>query len=219
MYVIKKSAIATLIFSASSVFAHTAYYGSGFGIGQNTSSVHTTYTTGSTQAITGGSSLQRFYFIGGQRQLSEIYTLSIQMDLGYDNLSNTVASAGTEIVKIKSEFHCGLSARAGIIRGDYAPYFVAGLRIDEWSLSVENFGNSDTYGVIPAIASANVLGEKTLIAPELGVGIHFTLSDKIDGRMEYKYFFGGNITQVDSTSTNTYTLQARQQSVQFSWIR
>ena len=236
MRLIKPSAVSAILLSAASVFASSAthavahvnnqhfepastnkiIYGLGLGIGQNNSSINTTFAAGSTNLATGGASFQGFGFVGYQAHISDLYKLSIQADIGYDSLNKSVAETATSSVKIKSGFNYGISARAGMIRGDYTPYLVAGLRVGQWSKSIVS--TAAHGGVIPTIANANVLGKKTLVAPELGAGVHFTLSDKVDGRMEYKYFFGGNITKADSTPINTYKLQARQQSVQFSLV-
>jgi opacity protein-like surface antigen len=219
MRLIKSSAIAALVLSAASIFAgsatphhphhiqaHAGYgkliYGLGYGMGQNNSTLNTISQNTTTSAlVTGGTSFQGFGFVGYEAELSECYKASIQSDLGYDSLNKTVSSTTSQTMKIKSGFNYGLSARAGMVHGDFSPYLLAGLRIGQWSES---------------ISSPLVSAKKTLVAPELGAGIQFVLSDKVDGRMEYKYFFGGNINVVNGT--NTYTLKARQQSAQFSLV-
>lgn len=238
MRLIKSSAIAALVLSAASVFAgsatphhqphhhveHAGYgkliYGLGFGIGQNNSTLTSTTTAGTTgSTIFGGTSFQGFGFVGYQAELSDAYKVSIQADLGYDSLNKNVHTFGSETIKIKSGFNYGVSARAGMVHGDFTPYLLAGLRIGQWTNTLANSSTTAIAGAHPVGASATVTGKKTLVAPELGAGVNMTLSDNVDARMEYKYFFGGNIVKADTASTiNTHTLKARQQSVQFSLV-
>ena len=214
----KKTAIASLVLLGTSVFAHPIYYGYGLGIGQNNSSFRVDVDREYIEFLTGGNSLQVVGFVGYQAHISELYKLSIQADLGAEKFNKSIYSSSFgEKMDIKTDIHYGFSARAGVIRGDYTPYLIAGLRIGQWSLSLKDTDNE--YMGLASLESSHVLGKKNLVAPELGVGVRFTLSDKVDVGLEYKYFFGGNITLVvDSLSDATYTLKARQQSVQFSLV-
>ena len=231
----KKAAFAALVLSATSVFAASPlYYGAGFGIGQNNSKFTSTAsnagvaeTTGTGSITTGGTSGQIFGFVGYELGLSDSIKTSIQADIGYDSLNATVyevitSATNTSTLNIKSGFDYGVSGRLGMVHGDYAPYLIAGVRVGQWSATVDNTSTvaQSTDFIRSGINATTV--KKTVVAPELGLGVQFTLSDSIDGRMEYKYAFGGSFSGVDTTSTtgyqNTYKLSPRQQSVQLSFI-
>lgn len=230
----KKAAFAALVLSATSIFAASPlYYGAGFGIGQNNSKFTSTATTaagaadttGTGSITTGGTSGQIFGFVGYQLGLSDTMKASIQADIGYDSLNATVyevviSSTNTSTLKIKSGFDYGVSGRLGMVHGDYAPYLIAGVRVGQWSATVDNTIANGTHFIRGTADGTTV--KKTVVAPELGLGVQFTLSDNIDGRMEYKYAFGGSFSGVDTTTANTarstYKLSPRQQSVQLSFI-
>lgn len=229
----KKAAFAALVLSATSVFAASPlYYGAGFGMGQNNSKFTSTATTtagavetaGTGSITTGGTSGQIFGFVGYQLGLSDTMKASIQADIGYDSLNTTVyevitaaASANTSTLNIKSGFDYGVSGRLGMVHGDYAPYLIAGVRVGQWSATVNNTVDNAVHFIRGEAEGQTI--KKTVIAPELGLGVQFTLSDNIDGRMEYKYALGGSFSGTDeATVPNTYKLTPRQQSVQLSFI-
>jgi len=227
----KKAAFAALVLSATSVFAASPlYYGAGFGMGQNNSKFTSTAatsagvaeTTGTGSITTGGTSGQIFGFVGYQLGLSDTMKASIQADIGYDSLDTTVyevitSSTNTSTLNIKSGFDYGVSGRLGMVNGDYAPYLIAGVRVGQWSAAVDNTVANTTHFIRGEAAGKTV--KKTVIAPELGLGVQFTLSDSIDGRMEYKYALGGSFSEKDTASApNTYKLTPRQQSVQLSFV-
>lgn len=231
MNLMRKAAIAVLALSATAAFAGpNVYYGAGFGFSQNNSAINSTQTvtdsgnaTGvAARIVTGGEALQGLGFVGVSGSLSDMIRGSIQADLGFDGLSKDVLSesvdtTGSITAKIQSGLYYGASARLSVIRGDFAPYLMAGVRAGQWSADINNSSTGPIHGIAAGTSTST---SKTLVAPELGVGVNFTYSDQMDGRMEYKYMFGGTGTNalVDGSNTNTNGLSVRQQSVQFSLV-
>lgn len=232
MNLMRKAAIAVLALSAASAFAcENMSYGLGFGFSQNNSAINSTQTTSGTannvsaRIVTGGEALQGFGFVGFSKNLTDNLRASIQADLGFDGLDKTVLTetpgdSGSVTVNLKSGFYYGASTSLSVIRGDFAPYMLVGVRAGQWSANVSNTSDATIHGVISGYNTSN---SETLVAPELGVGVNFTYSDTMDGRMEYKYMFGSTATAsfVDAdtpTTVNNQGLSVRQQSVQFSLV-
>lgn len=230
MISMKKAAIAAVLLSAS-VQASQVYYGLGAGFSQNNSSFNQTLTPGagsqtaanSASMISGGEALKGFGFVGISGSLSELLRGSIQLDAGFDGLNKDVGlvtvSDGELTTNLQSGFYYGASARLSVIRGDFAPYALAGVRAGQWSLNVQNT-SAQAISFIPAGTDTTVSG--TLVAPELGVGLNVTYTDEWDGRMEYKYMFGSTKSNF-STNTTTgdqteISLSPRQQSLEFSLV-
>lgn len=225
MMSMKRAAIAALVLSATTFAGHDVFYGVGAGFSQNNSSYNATTVVQSSGAlvsnssiITGGEALKGFGFVGISGSLSEMLRGSIQADIGFDGLNKTVIAANglsdaSSTVNLKSGFYYGASARLSVIRGDYAPYLVAGVRVGQWSTTIDT--TSTTYSPAATVDFSN-----TFVAPELGIGINVSYTDKLDGRMEYKYMFGSTNTQTVTTTTqeSSFSLSPRQQSVQFSLV-
>ena len=233
MNLMRKAAFAAIALTAATAFAGpNMFYGAGFGFSQNNSAINSTKITVSSgdatgaksYLATGGEALQGFGFVGVSGSLSDMISGSVQADLGFDGLSKDVRTAavttdGAVNLNLQSGLYYGASARLSVIRGDFAPYLLAGIRAGQWSATYTN--------TAPNIVESMPVGlvhtkSKTMVSPELGVGINFTYSDAMDGRMEYKYMFGSTASTsiahpTDGTAMNN-SLSARQQSVQFSLV-
>lgn len=231
MNFMKKVSMAALVLSASA-FAegHHAYYGLGFGSSQNNSTFNSVQTNAgvadgvSSSAVAGGQAFQGFGYVGVTGSISDMLRGSIQADIGFDGLNKTILSesnsSGSETLGLQSGFYYGASARLAVVRGDYAPYLLAGVRAGQWTTNVVN-SSSEAINGYPA--GYNVSTSKTMVSPELGIGINVTYTDELDGRMEYKYMFGSTGTSVvenasNSELVNTNSVSVRQQSVQFSLL-
>lgn len=230
----RKAAFAAIALTATTAFAGpNVFYGAGFGFSQNNSAINKTTITSATDSTltgersyvaTGGEALQGFGFVGISGSLSDMISGSVQADLGFDGLSKDVQTevgtgTGAVNINLQSGLYYGASARLSVIRGDFAPYLLAGVRAGQWSTNINNTSATSMLGIPAGYTHSQ---SKTLVAPELGIGINFTYSDAMDGRMEYKYMFGSTSSNTnldaDNTRIHDRSISARQQSVQFSLV-
>lgn len=137
----------------------------------------------------------------------------------YDSQIRLSTSATTGVttmgVHLKNDFQYGLNVRLGKRFGTATPYFLAGVEVGKWDMTLVN--NSATSGRGILANSSSTFG-KSKAGFQGGFGTLISLNENVNFGMEYAHTWFENISNYGSLPSQNYTHTAKieQDQVLFS---